>query len=497
MRGAEDKRDLGLVIVLLRAIRDWNRLTLSQKSGIDEDLLADYEHGLRSPIPRNRARLAKAFCVEPSFLADLVPVCRSLRLAYEKAVQGGRGAAPSPAEISRRLEGRVTSAVLEAMAPFLLELRELDVRPLPRAEDRAWASELWAGLAPLSAESQGRIVQALLGEERSWALAVEICEASCAAAPHSAAEALRLAQLGADLARKAPGPGAWLALLLGFCDLFVANALRVSGMLTAARQAFSRADELWAQGEGGDPAGLLDSSRRLDLKASFLKVDDRIEEALCLLEQALQEARTNRERGRLLIKKAVSLGMAGEYEASIQTLLEAEPLIAGEREPRLLFACFFNRAVNECHLDRYKNAEQLLPRVEELVTDLRTELDGVRNLWLKGRTWAGLGRREDAIAALAEVRRDLLDKKIAYDFALVSLELATLYLEQGRTRLVKELAEEMLWIFEGEKVHTEALAAVALFQQAAQVEKAQAEWTRRLVKYLYRAEHNPNLRFEA
>jgi len=79
----------------------------------------------------------------------------------------------------------------------------------------------------------------------------------------------------------------------------------------------------------------------------------------------------------------------------------------------------------------------------------------------------------------------------------VSLELATLYLEQGRTLLVKELAEEMLWIFEGEKVHTEALAAVALFQQAAQVEKAQAAWTRRMVKYLYRAEHNPKLRFEA
>jgi tetratricopeptide (TPR) repeat protein/transcriptional regulator with XRE-family HTH domain len=497
MRGAEDKRDLGLVIVLLRAILDWNRLTLSQKSGIDEDLLADYEHGLRSPIPRNRARLAKAFGVEPSFLADLVPVCRSLRLAYERAVRGGRGAAPSPAEISRRLEGRVTGAVLEAMAPFLLELRELDVRPLPRAEDRTWARELWADLAPLSAESQGRLVQALLGDERSWALAVEICEASCAAAPHSAAGALRLAQLGIDLAQEASGPEAWLALLLGFCELFRANALRVSGTLASAREALGRSDELWSQGESGDSEGLLDSNRRLDLKADFLKYDGRTEEARLLLDQAMRGEGTGRAHGRLLIQQATSQEIAGEYEAAIETLRQAELLIDAEPEPRLLFACFFNRAVNECHLDRYQNAEQLLPRVEELVANLRTELDGVRNLWLKGRTWAGLGRREDAIAALAEVRRDLLDKKIAYDFALVSLELATLYLEQGRTLLVKELAEEMLWIFEGEKVHTEALAAVALFQQAAQVEKARAEWTRQLVKYLYRAEHNPNLRFEA
>ena len=94
------------------------------------------------------------------------------------------------------------------------------------------------------------------------------------------------------------------------------------------------------------------------------------------------------------------------------------------------------------------------------------------------------------------MRRSFLAKEMAFDFALVSLELATLYLEQGRTRLVKEIAEEMVWIFKGEKVHKEALAALTLFRHAVRAEKAQAEWTRRMVKYLYRAQHNPKLRFE-
>jgi hypothetical protein len=76
----------------------------------------------------------------------------------------------------------------------------------------------------------------------------------------------------------------------------------------------------------------------------------------------------------------------------------------------------------------------------------------------------------------------------------VSLELATLHLEEGRTRLVKELAGEMLWIFKSQNVHREALAALALFRHAALAEKAQAEWTRRLVKYLYRAQYDPGLR---
>jgi tetratricopeptide (TPR) repeat protein len=149
-----------------------------------------------------------------------------------------------------------------------------------------------------------------------------------------------------------------------------------------------------------------------------------------------------------------------------------------------------------CFLDRYEEAERQLPRVEELAAALSTEVDGIRTLWLKGRTCAGLGRREEALAALEDVRQYFLAEQMAYDYALASLELATLHLEQGRTRRVKDLAEEMAWIFKGEKVHKEALAALTLFREAARMEKARAEWTRRMVKYLYRAQHNPRLRFE-
>jgi len=198
-----------------------------------------------------------------------------------------------------------------------------------------------------------------------------------------------------------------------------------------------------------------------------------------------------------MIKKAVGLGMAGEYAVAVELLRNAEPLVDARREPRLLFACLFNRSVIDCHLDRYHHAEALLPRIEALAHDLRNELDETRVLWLRGRARAGLGHPEEAIAALSEVRQVFQLEQIAYDFALVSLELATIHLEHCRTELVKVLAEEMLWIFEGQKVHQEALAVLALFRHAALEEEAQAEWTRRLVKYLYRAQHNRNLRFEA
>lgn len=298
-----------------------------------------------------------------------------------------------------------------------------------------------------------------------------------------------------NLAGKVPGPEKWRLRVLGFCEPFVANALRVCGKLAAAGESFARAGEQWNRGEGGDPAGLLDGARRLDLEASLLRLTGRFAEAQDLLDRALA-ASPLEAVARLLIKKATTHTRAGDYEFALEVLRQAESRIDVEREPRLPWVLHFNRGVAFCHLDRYEDAERLLPLVEALAADLRTALDGVRTLWLKGRTLAGLGRREEAIAALMQVRRYFLDEKMAFDFALVSVELATLFLEQGRTRLAKEIAEEMLWIFKGERVHQEALAALALFCQAVEAEEAQADWTRRLVKYLYRAQYNPHLQFD-
>ena len=110
--------------------------------------------------------------------------------------------------------------------------------------------------------------------------------------------------------------------------------------------------------------------------------------------------------------------------------------------------------------------------------------------------WAGLGRREEALESLARVRGYFHAEGIAYDYAVVSLELGTLLLEEGRAREVRELAEEMKWIFESQGLHQGALEALALFCHAAKAEQAQLGWVRRLVKFLYRAQVDLDFRFE-
>jgi hypothetical protein len=77
------------------------------------------------------------------------------------------------------------------------------------------------------------------------------------------------------------------------------------------------------------------------------------------------------------------------------------------------------------------------------------------------------------------------------------LELAVVHLQQKRTREVKALARQMAPIFKAQGVHQGALAALKLFCEAVETEAVTVEMARQFVEYLYRAQHQPELRFEA
>jgi hypothetical protein len=158
--------------------------------------------------------------------------------------------------------------------------------------------------------SSETIIGALLGDERSWTLAERLCLASEAAAAHQASEALRLARLAVRVAERSPGPEPWLLRLRGRCEHFLGNAIRVGGELSHAKEVFARADDLWTRGAAGDPFGLLDGTRLLDLKASLRMYQGHFEEARHLLDQALAGTGDNHARGRLLLMKANTLVLA-------------------------------------------------------------------------------------------------------------------------------------------------------------------------------------------
>jgi hypothetical protein len=69
---------------------------------------------------------------------------------------------------------------------------------------------------------------------------------------------------------------------------------------------------------------------------------------------------------------------------------------------------------------------------------------------------------------------------MGYDAALVSLDLAIVYAHQHRLDELKQLALEIVPVFESRDVHREAIAALVMFQQACQEERLTAELARHL-----------------
>ncbi len=352
---------------------------------------------------------------------------------------------------------------------------------------------MWARLQPYSAAERRALVEEGV-EYQVWGLSRLLCDVSIEAAADEPAEALEIARLAERIALLVAGSDALRYRLAGYCAFHVSSASRAGGSLPAADEDLRRAEVLWSAGAVGDPGERLAEARVLGLKASLRREQRHLQEALDLLDEALALDRGGL-RAHLLINRARTLEEMGKYDEAIATLFQASPYIDAEREPRLLLIQRFNLNVNFCRLERYADADRLFGEMEALAPRAARGLANVRIAWLRGWIAAGMGRLGEAEAALGAVREELLVRAIGYDAALASLDLAKLYLQQGRTAEVKSLAGQMVTIFEEQGVHREAMASVRLFQEAADRERASVELVRRLADYLRRARHDAALRF--
>ncbi len=75
---------------------------------------------------------------------------------------------------------------------------------------------------------------------------------------------------------------------------------------------------------------------------------------------------------------------------------------------------------------------------------------------------------------------------MGYDAALVSLDLALLYTQEGCVEDLKRLASELMPIFESRDVHREALMALLMFQRACEEERLTVDLVRQLAEHLRR-----------
>ena len=364
------------------------------------------------------------------------------------------------------------------------------------AAARLSAPDLWRELEGHPHERR----RALVWEDarfQSWGLfelLIERSRQATLADPRRAEDLLRLAlDVAEQFQPEEHGPGSSEAAKARTWA-WLGNASRVLGDFRQAEAAFQTA-ELYLSRSWLDP---LDEALLLELKAPLRRAQHRFDESLELLEDAIAIYREVNEphlQGRALLVKGLALRYKGDLKGAADCFRTSLFLLDGLREPRLLVTGQYN--LIGCLQDAGRNSEAaaLIPDAKKMIEQAGVRADLMRLRWLEGRVLASLGRLAEAEEALAEVREAFIEDGAAFDAALVSLDLATVYLRQDRAVETRLLAEEILHIFQSREIYQEALASLIVFQKAVEKEQLTLGLVQEIASYLEEARNNPDLRF--
>ncbi|HSF38359.1 MAG TPA: tetratricopeptide repeat protein [Thermoanaerobaculia bacterium] len=405
------------------------------------------------------------------------PSCRSKLLFLPRPKGEGRSAAPD--------YDRVFEQARRTVESFERALKE----------ERAAAPGLYLELRAQPPEWQ--VILLANPRFQTWGVAELLVERSLEVSPGDPADGEKLGLLALELANQldASRYGAErIEDLRAQAWGHVGNACRLRFDFQGAEEAFGHAFSRLEKGTGDS----LERAVLLDLEASLRRAQRRFDDAFKLLRRAVEIFLDYGERhraGRSFVKLATVYHHSGNPSEGIPLLRRALDMIDSEQEPRLLLCARHNLAFYLADSGRFLEAQGAYRAARPLYRSFPDAWTQNRRKWVKGRIVRGLGQLRQAESLFLAAREGFLAEDIPYDTALVSLEIALLYAEEGRTAELKQLAAEMVPIFSSRHIHREALAALSFLQQALAGEAA-TEVVARVADYLKRAEHDPELRFQ-
>jgi tetratricopeptide (TPR) repeat protein len=394
-------------------------------------------------------------------------------------------------EYLQRVLDRAGLASFEELAA--LPAPELQLPALYGARDVSTLID-WLESSPASQQASLVRVDTRLHRNAAVAELLDRCRSRWSSEPE---RALPLSKLALSLIERVPDQDE-LSLFVGEKpDLlsrawaYQGNVHRLLGDLRQAETCFARAtralQECWLD-EGIE-------AEVLRLKAGFLRAQRRIPAAREAIDRAIQiydELGDAPALAKALLVRVSLRCTAGEWEAGLRDLDRAEPLLDSANHPVLGLSAMSGRLWLLHLAGQDRTAQVLLARAEKLAQEVGRPTDRLRILWCKAQIHQGLGLTPDAEVFYNQVRSGFFLAKSAYDVALVSLELAALYLEQSRWSEIRELAAEAIPLFEARDIHREALAAWRLFAEAARKEALEQETVEQLRVYLEKARLDPS-----
>jgi tetratricopeptide (TPR) repeat protein len=368
---------------------------------------------------------------------------------YSRAFQAAErslAAFLTPEESSRETSAEALLADLEALSPREQTRRASD-------DGRLAVPALVRALIDRSHTVRYRNTEEMLHRANLARLCAEACETGPAGGE------LRLA----DLRTRAWGQ--------------YGNALRVNSRPREAEGAFAIAQSYRESGTG-DP---LLRAWLLEKIVPLTTFQGRFDNAIAQCDEAGEIYRELGERHLMastMVQKAIAFVYSGEAESAARILNQAIPLVDHEEDPHMLLAACHN--LIRCYIDlgRPEQALQIYAEIRELYQEFDDPLIVLRVAWQESHLLRDLGHLRAAEAALLRARKGYMEKELAYEVALVSLDLATVYVKLGLVKELKETVASTVPIFQSLRVELETLAALLQLQQVADQEQQALELIR-------------------
>ena len=275
------------------------------------------------------------------------------------------------------------------------------------------------------------------------------------------------------------------------------NAQRAAHRLPEAEEAFVRAVECWKEGSKDFRLWV----RLMDVRASLLGEQHRIAEASDVLDdvfQAYSQLGDRHSAGRALVARAVYIGNGGEPETAVALLDQALKLLDEQREPDLVSMATHNRLWFLVDCGRCRQARADLWRQRRWMSAYLGlgEIPRVKVTYLEARINAGLGQLDRAERGLRTALDGLAAEELRVLRGVVSLELAVVWMRQGRLAEASTLAAETAASLLAFGVPREAQKALDVLLAALEAQAATAALVQEVVDFLRRVEHAPQARFE-
>ncbi len=394
-------------------------------------------------------------------------------------------------ELRRGLEGRLEPERGQVLA------RELSALYPPAGEPPApgadLAAAIWERIRRLQPEDELPAMR-----EQLAAACRELFELLC---DRSRVEGRRSRRRGVRLAERAlecldvcasvlgdelPGLKA-----LGWARL--GRAQRFALDFPAAEEAFRRSALEWSIPHGGRDPGI--EAEILALKAGLRTMQHRFPEAKELADHAIERLQPDLNPGLLseaLILRATIAGAEGELEASIADLTRAMELV-DEHDGRLRLTVCHNLAAAYMDAGRFAEADEMLPRTRRLCSAHGESVERFQLRLLEGRVAKGLGRMALAEDYFFAAHAGFSAAGEIGHAAVVAVELALIYCEQGRPEAAR-YAAEAIPLLDGFKIRSEALAARRLLAEAVTRERLTPEILRQVRAVLGGLARDPAVR---